>query len=103
MVDWLIVLWLIVFMLLFAANIGVNSAVFGLIAGFWLLVLGLGIIVTGIQIQDGYEIVTSGSTTSIVYSYVDATLPFSSLSMVWGVFLILIAGFMLYSNGEDLL
>ena len=103
MVDWLIVLWLIVFMLLFAANIGADSAVFGLLAGLWLLVLGLGIIVSGIQVQSGYTIEVVGGSSTIEYSYSNVSLPFSTASMIWGVFLILISVFMIYSNGEDLL
>ena len=102
MIDWIIILWLIVFVIFLSVNIGADSSVFGIVGGFWLLILGVGIIWDGVQIQDGLDLVTSGDTTTVAYSYVDAVIPVSTVAFIWGVILILISIFMIYSNAEDL-
>lgn len=102
MIDLVLVLWLIIFVILFVANLYLNNAFFGVIAGFWLVILGLAIIVTGIQIQSGMSIDTSSNVTQIIYNYTDLTLPFSTYSYIWGFILIGISIYIIYKNAEDL-
>lgn len=80
-----------------------SNSIFGIIAGFWLLILGLAIIVTGLQIQSGITVsIVSNVTTNISYSYSDVTLPFSTYSFVWGIIIMCISIYIIFKNAEDL-
>jgi len=104
MIDLLVILWIIVFVIFLAVNILEDSNAFGIIAGFWLLLLGLAIITTGVQIESGATVtaVDVGETT-IEYDYEDATLPYSTYSYIWGIILIVISIYIIYANAEQLL
>ena len=102
MIYFLVILWLLIFFIFLAVSITVDSGILGIISGVWLLLLGLAIIVTGIQIQSGMEINTVGQTTTYEYQYDDATLPYSTYSFVWGIILILSSMYLMYVNGENI-
>lgn len=103
MIDLLVIIWLIIFVIFLAVNLAGDSHAFGVVAGAWLLLLGLAIITTGVQIESGSTItVVDADTTTIEYDYEDATLPYSTYSYVWGIVLILIGVFMVYCNAEEL-
>jgi len=104
MIDVLVILWFLIFIIFLIASISAESKVFGIIAGIWLLLLGVGIISDGIQIESGVNIIEVNDThTTYEYQYIDATYPFSTYSYMWGLILILTSIFIIYTNAEDLL
>lgn len=102
MIDLIVYIWLLVFVILFIANLYTNNPVFGLIAGMWFLILGLGIIVDGFQMQTGMTLSTVGGTTTVTNTYTDVTLPFSTYSIVWGIIILCISIYIIYRNADDL-
>jgi hypothetical protein len=88
----------VVFLIFLVINIAERSRIFGAIAGMWLLVLGLFIIVDGIQTESGITIDDTGDTTSYEYQFIDVTLPYSTYSIVWGIVFIGISIYILYAN-----
>ena len=95
MIDVMIMFWIIIFIIFLVVNVGAESNVFGMIGGFWLLVLGLAILVSGVQIQTGATI----SDTAITYVYEDVVLPFSTYSYIWGIFMVSVSLYMILANG----
>lgn len=102
MIEIAFFIWLFIFIILFVANMYLDNSIFGAIAGFWILILGLAVIITGIQIQSGMTLNESGVTTTITYQYTDLALPFSSYGFIFGVFLICIGIYITYKNAENL-
>lgn len=102
MIDLIVYIWLLVFVILFIANLYTDNPVFGLIAGMWFLILGLGIIVDGFQMQTGMTLTEAGNTTTVTNTYTDVTLPFSTYSIVWGIIILCISIYIIYRNAEDL-
>lgn len=103
MIDLVIYIWLLIFVILFIANMYTNNAVFGIIAGMWLLIMGLGIIVDGFQMQTGVSMTEVGGVTNITNTYTDVALPFSTYSIVWGIIILCISIYIIYRNAEDIL
>lgn len=108
MYDIILILWILIFFILLVVNIVEKSHWFGIFAGIWLLLLGLAIIITGVQIQNGMSIETSGAWQNITFLYEDLAPPFypyggvqSTYSLVWGVIFILISIYITYSNAEE--
>lgn len=101
MIDWILIIWVLLFVIFLVVNLQ-GSTTFGMIASFWLIILGGAIILTGVQIQTGMNITTTGSVQVIEYVYDDAVLPFSypvsDYSFVWGIIFICIAMYMLLAN-----
>jgi len=94
---------LIVFLIMFVANLYLNNNIFGAIAGLWLIVIACAILVDGIQLQSGMSMVTVGGNTTLVYEYSDLVLPFPSpASVIFGVFLIGLSIYIIYKNVEDM-
>jgi len=98
MIDIMLAIWLVFFIIFLVVNIITNNEIFGLMAGFLLLLLSLFILVDGIQISDTIEIVTAGSTTSVSWVYEDATLPYGNYNTVFGVSFLLFAVYIIYAN-----
>lgn len=98
MIDLLLAFWLVIFILFLLINISTKSTIFGYLAGFWMLLLGCFVAVTGIQIESGINIEIVGGVTVATYQYADAVLPYSVYSVVWGVFFIGLALYVIYSN-----
>jgi hypothetical protein len=108
MIIEILLIWIIVFFILLAVNLAEKSHWFGVFAGIWLLILGLAIILTGVQMQSGMNIQTVGTWQNITYQYQNLTSPVypyggtqSSYSAIWGVIFILISIYITYSNAED--
>lgn len=103
MLDVVMVIMLFIFLIMFVSNLYLNNPFFGMVAGFWLIITALAILVDGIQLQSGMNIVTVGGNTTISYSYTDLVLPFpSTSSVIFGVFLIGLSIYIIYKNAEDL-
>lgn len=103
MISLLVILWFIIFVILLAVNIFEGSNVFGIIAGLWLLLLGIAIITTGLQIESGATVqAVDVGETIIEYTYDNATLPYGTYSFIWGIILILISIYIIYANAEQL-
>ena len=102
MIVILVLIWLLFFAIFFIAGMSEPSYVLGIIAGILLLILGLAIIITGIQVESGTSSVFDDGEWTIETVYSDASLPFSTYSYVFGVIFILTSMFIIYSNGEKL-
>ena len=101
--DTTLVIMLIIFLIMFVSNLYLNNEIFGMIAGMWLIVIAGAILVSGIQLQSGLTMSTSGSNTSIVYNYSDLVLPFPSpASVIFGIFLICVSIYIIYKNALEL-
>lgn len=98
MVDGILIYWILIFIIFLIVNIAGGSTTFGIINGFWLMILGLAILITGVQLQSGMSITTVGGVQTVAYSYSDIVLPFSTYSIVWGVFFIGLAMYMIIAN-----
>jgi hypothetical protein len=96
---WMIILWLVVWAILLFVNIKGKSTIFGGFAGIWLFLLGLFIIASGIQVETGTvtSVINPGQSVSYI-QYTDAILPYSTYSIVWGVFLFLLALYIIFAN-----
>lgn len=103
MIDLIVYIWLLVFVILFVANLYTNNPYFGIVAGMFLLILALGIVVDGFQMMTGMTLVTAGGTTTVTNTYTDAVLPFSTFSYIWGIILICISIVIIYYNAEDIM
>lgn len=98
MYDTILIIWLVIFLIFLVVNIAERSTIFGGIAGMWLLVLGLAIIVSGVQTESGVSIDDSGEQTLYTYQFSDVTLPYSTYSYVWGIIMILVSVYIIYAN-----
>jgi hypothetical protein len=102
MIEIVLLIWVILFLIFFVAGINVDNPIFGLVAGSLLLLLGLGIIVSGLQISSGMNITTVGGTTNIVYEYDDVSPPFSTWGLLFGVTLLAISIYIIYRNADEM-
>jgi len=100
MIDAILIFWILIFIVFLIVNIIGESTTFGMIAAFWILLLGLAIIITGIQVQSGMSVSVEGGNQVVTYSYADATIPFSTYSFIWGIFFIGISMYMLLANAR---
>lgn len=99
MTDWIILLWLLIWIVLMALNIWTKNPTFGGIAGVLFLLLGVFIVVSGIQISDGSTTTVVDPTTSVEQpQYTDAVLPHNTYAYVWGLPFILLSFYILYAN-----
>jgi len=98
MIDVLIWIWILVFFIFIGIGIVERSTTFGAIAGFWLLIFGLIIITTGVQVQSGATVTMEGDTQTVTFSYTNATMPFGTYSFIWGFSLIAISLYIIYAN-----
>jgi hypothetical protein len=102
MLDVILIIWVILFLIFFASGIMTNNAVFSIVSGMLLLLLGLGIISSGLQMNTGMTMTVVGGNTNITYSYSDVTPPFSSWGLLFGLSLLSISIYIIYRNAEDL-
>jgi len=94
MIDGILAFWLLIFVIFLIVHLIADSSTWGMIGGLWLMLLGLAIVVTGVQIQSGVDI----SDTSITNVYSDWVLPFSTYAYVWGVTIIGVSMYMFFAN-----
>lgn len=94
----MILIWILLFIFLMAANIKENSKIFGIIAGLWMLILSVFIILDGVQFQNGKTETVTGNITTIVYTYGESTLPYDTYSNIWGLFFLGLSIFILFAN-----
>lgn len=99
MVEEILIYWLLIFIVFLIVNLAGDSTTFGIIDGLWLMLLGIGIITTGVEIQNGMNITTVGTVQTVVYSYSTVVYPFGTYSYIWGIFFIGLSIYMLYANG----
>lgn len=98
---YMIILWIVIWAILLFVNIKARSAIFGGFAGMWLFLLGIFIIVTGIQLETGTITTILSPSQSVNYvQYSNAILPYSTYSFVWGVFLFVLAIYILIANAR---
>ena len=98
MLDILLAVWIVFFVIFLVANIITDNQIFGGMASIILLLLGLYIIVGGIQISDGATIVESGDTTTVTWTYDDADLEYGSYNTVFGLSFVAFSIYLLYAN-----
>lgn len=80
-ITWLVI-W-VVFLLM--STIEKKGPVFGFLAGFWILFLGIYVYLSGIQYESGMSIATVGDTTTVTYLYSDFVYPVSDYGILWGI------------------
>ena len=96
---WMIVLWLVIWAILLFVNIKSKSKIFGGFAGAWLFLLGIFIIASGVQIETGKITTTIGPGQTVEYAqYSNVLLPFNTYSYVWGVFMFVLAVYIMFAN-----
>ena len=98
----MILIWILIFVIFFVGGISADSSVLGIIAGIILLIFGLAILITGVQMESGSTLIVDSGTYTMEIDYTDVTLPFGLYSVILGIIFILTAGFIIYSNAEDL-
>jgi hypothetical protein len=88
---------------MFVSNLFLDNPIFGILAGFWLIVIAGAILIDGIKLQSGTTLTTVGNTTTMTNTYTDLVLPFPSpASVIFGMFLIGLSIYIIYKNAEDL-
>jgi len=102
MIEIILFLWILIFLIFFVAGIVTDNAVFGIVAGFILLLFALGIIVDGMQFQTGMEITTVNGTQRLTTQYSEITAPFSTWGILFGITLLAISIYLFYANGTEL-
>ena len=85
MIELVFIIMLFVFLIMFIANLYLDNPIFGMLCGFWLIVMASAVLIDGIQLQSGVNITASETSTSVVYEYSDLVLPFSSTSVIFGI------------------
>lgn len=103
MQEIVLIIMLFIFLILFIANLYLDNPIFGIICGFWLIVIAGAILVDGVQLQTGVNITTIGDTSTVVYEYSDLVLPFpSGASVIFGVFFIGISIYIIFKNAIEI-
>lgn len=100
MIDILFILWLVVFFIFLAVSLSERSTTFGIISGIILLLLGLAVLLDGIQLRSGMTAVETGTTTDMTYVYSNAVMPFSTLAFLWGFMFVAISIYIIYANAS---
>lgn len=103
MLDIAFILMFLIFIVIIVLNLYTDNAIFGVIAGFWLIVIALAIVVDGIQLQSGMNMTSSGGNYTIQTTYTDLVLPFPSpVSLIFGITLIGLSIYILYKNIDEM-
>lgn len=102
MIEIVLFVWILLFLIFFVAGIVTDNPIFGLVAGFILVTLALGIIVDGLQFQDGMSINASGNYTNITQTYTTIAPPFSTWGILFGLTLLVISIYLFYANAMEL-
>lgn len=103
MLDIVFLIMLFVFLIMFVSNLYLDNPIFGIISGFWLIVIAGAILIDGIRLQSGTTITTVGATSYMNNTYTDLVLPFpSSASVIFGMFFVGISIYIIYKNAESL-
>ena len=101
MIDIMILFWLIIFALFFISSVAVKSAKLAVLAGIWLLIFGMFIMLDGIQVESGMNITNAGGTQIINYQYTDMVSPVSTYSIVWGLVFVLISLYLIVEGARN--
>jgi len=102
MIDLILIIWIILFLIFFVSGMVTDNPIFGLVGGLLLLLLGLGIIVSGLQLSSGMTMVTVGNQTNITYNYAEVAPPFSTWGLLFGLTLLAISIYIIYRNADDM-
>ena len=102
MIELVFIIMLFVFLIMFIANLYLNNPIFGMLCGFWLIIIAGAILIDGIQLQSGVNITEAGGTTNVVYEYSDLVLPFSSTSIIFGMFFVGISIYIVFKNALEI-
>ncbi len=103
MLDIVFLIMLFIFLIMFVSNLYLDNPIFGMLSGFWLIVIAGAILIDGIRLQSGTTITTVGSVTFMNNTYTDLVLPFPSpTSGIFGMFFVGIAIYIIYKNGMNL-
>jgi hypothetical protein len=87
MIEIMIGFWVLIFAIFFIGSIIGNSKYLAMIAGLWLVIFSILIIVTGVQVQSG----TTTLDGNVTNNYQDMVVPYTDYATIWGVFLLLAA------------
>lgn len=98
MLEIMLAIWIVFFVIFLVISIIGDSRIFGAMAGIILLLFSLFIIVGGIQVDTGAEIVEAGDTTTITWANDDATLEYGSYELVFGLTFASFSIYIIYAN-----
>lgn len=103
MLDIVFIIMLFIFLIMFISNLYLNNPIFGMIAGFWLIVIAGAILIEGIELQSGTTITSVNGTTTMTNTYTELVLPFPSpASVIFGMFFIGLSIYIIYKNAQEL-
>jgi len=84
-------LWLIIWVIfLIMSIIEQRGIVFGFLAGFWILILGIFVYTNGVQYKTGVNLTEVSGGCNLVYSYTNMVTPYSNVGMLWALPFILL-------------
>jgi len=80
----ILLVWIVIWVILLAvSSIETRGFVYGFLAGLWILLIGVYILLDGLQVESGSTIVLSGGNYTIVKTFVEVVSPVSSYSVLW--------------------
>lgn len=98
MLEIMLAIWIVFFVIFLVANIITDNQIFGAMAGIVLLLFSAFVIVGGIQIESGAEIIEVGDTTTITWEHEDATLEYGNYELVFGLSFLCFSIYIIYAN-----
>jgi len=80
----ILLVWIVIWVILLAvSSLETRGFVYGFLAGLWILLIGVYILLDGLQVESGSTIVLSGGNYTIVKTFVEVVSPVSSYSVLW--------------------
>ena len=80
----ILMVWIVIWVILLAvSSIETRGFVYGFLAGLWILLIGVYILLDGLQMETGSTIVLSGGNYTIVKTFSEVVPPVSSYSVLW--------------------
>jgi hypothetical protein len=103
MLDIAFIIMFLIFIVIIIMNLYTENEIFGAIAGLWLIIIALAILVGGIQLQNGMTMTANGSNYTLQTTYTDLVLPFpDTASIIFGTVLIGLSIYILYKNIDEM-
>lgn len=104
MLDLAFIIMFLIFIVILVLNLYTDNEIFGIIAGFWLIIIAGAILIDGIKLQNGMTMIASGANYTVSTTYTDLVLPFPSpASVIFGTVMICLSIYILYKNIDEML
>lgn len=90
-------LWFVVWIVfLIMSTTGSKGWLFAAFAGIWSIFMSIHILIDGLQMRSGMNIVGSSGNYTVTYSYTTLVLPYSTYSFIWGMFFLLLGMYLVF-------